>query len=86
MLNIGLLFAANVTPENREWVNFSRLMFCAVLVIVNEFDGPWMGSVATGVLLAATTLDSTGTTAKLSDEVEGMGSFGDAALPCLCSV
>ena len=30
MLNTGLLFGANVTPENSECVSLSRLMFCAL--------------------------------------------------------
>ena len=40
MLNTGLLFAANVTPENIEWGSFSRFMLLAVLDIAIMFDGP----------------------------------------------
>ena len=43
------------------------------------FEGAGIGSAATGVLLAATGLVSTGTTDKTLDEVEGRSSFGDAA-------
>ena len=57
------MFAANVTPENIEWVSLSRFMLLAVLDIAITFDGAGVGSPTTAVSLTETVLFSVGVTA-----------------------